>query len=290
MRALLFLVALPLLAERLPNGLEVQLPKDWRTQPSGGEATLLVPPGVKIDPEKLDEVYAVTLLPGVKDPQDPILKQQLETQFLPPQVRPRTEPARPFPTRNGTGYLHSWSFTDPQTNEVGRLQIYIVGLRGGGAAALMSIGKLSLTKPHDLAMMSIATSLDNPTATGLKPDEAHPLAVEWRSRLNGKMLAQFSGSSQFGSGGMNSSRKLFLWNNGKFDFRSQSSVYISGQSADASSSGSTKASGTWRIYAQNGQAFLELKPSDGPLETLPLKSEDGKTFVNGQRMLVGDPQ
>jgi hypothetical protein len=245
---------------------------------------------VKVDPQKLDEVYAVTLLPGVRDPEDPVLRQQLETQFLPPQARPRGGPPTKFAARNGTGYLYTWSFSDPQTGDVGRLRIYLVGLKGGGAAALMSIGKVNLVQQHDFSMTGIAATLDNPAATGLRPDEAHPLAVEWRNRLNGKMLAQFSGSSQFGSGGMNSSKKIFLWNNGKFDFRSQSSVYISGQSADASSSGSTKASGTWRIYAQNGQAFLELKPSEGPLETLPLKAEEGKTFVNGQRMLVGDPQ
>ena len=285
-------------AERLANGLEFRTPDGW-TVKAVQEAALLTPPDMVMEPDGKEpsELYVVAVMPGIRDLQDPKLLSILETKFFPAdsQVRAVGTP-RSFQAAGGAGYLYIYDAVS-QGNAL-RMQLYVVGLRGGGVAGLVAVARPGLLMLRGTAIANVAASLYRPAAAPAPAPQTvaqaeapagGPLASQWEQRLRGHKLYQFSGySGSYGSGGTNSQKTLLLAANGAYDFRrsSATSIYVSGASGGSVSQGG--AQGRWRIYEQGGRAILELVPNQGVKETIVLTTDGSKTLLNGNRWLVGD--
>jgi len=272
-------------AERLASGLEFHTPEGW-TVKSNDNAAVLLPPDMATEPGGKDpsELYIVAALPGAKSVQDPQVADILRGRFFPPeaQVRSVGQPEA-FRTATGTGYVHRLDATSQGVAL--RVNIYAVGLPGGGVAGVLAIGRPALIARREAVVAAVAASVSvRPTAAA-----SGPLAVQWEQRLRGKKLYQFSSySSSYGSGGYNNQKTLYLAPNGTYSFHrsGSTSIYVSG--ATGTSASESGIEGRWRVYEQSGKAMLELVPSSGTREQIALSSESGKTFLNGQRWLVGD--
>ncbi len=153
--AMAFLAA-SLQAEKLPNGLEFQTPVAWSVKDIG-EAAL-------IEPARLDgdaaELYLVTVLPRVRDLQDPQLT-AAQKRYLPLDTPVHLAgPPQSFAAANGTGYLYRYEAVGGSIAPC--MRIYVVGLPGGGVAALIAIARQSLWTQREAAVATIATSLTRP--------------------------------------------------------------------------------------------------------------------------------
>lgn len=297
--AMAILLAGVMHAEKLANGLEFRTPDGW-TVKAINEAALLMPPDMVMEPggKEPSELYLVAVMPGIKDMQDPRLLSILQTKFFPAdsQVRPVGTP-QSFQAAGGAGSLYRYEAVSQGTTL--SMQIYVVGLRGGGVAGLVAVARPALLMLRGTAVANVAASLYRQAALAPAPapmltaaPSAPPqggVAGQWDQRLRGHKLYQFSGyTSSYGSGGTNSQKTLLLAANGTYDFRrsSSTSIYVSGASGGSVSQNG--AQGRWRIYEQGGKTLLELAPSNGVTETIVLTADGSKTLLNGNRWLVGD--
>ena len=287
---ILLVLALALAAatapEKLTNGVEFRRPADWVVQ-HGPQAAVMLPPGAPQNLEQAEEVYIVSVLAGVTNPDDPKLIEMLKGQVAGEGHQSRSAGApKPFAAAFGKGQVHSWDITTP-TGEQAELKLFLVGLKGGGVASLIAMGKRPRVSAREAELVAVAASIQNPGGTSQAPDESSPLAVRWRTRLSGKLLFQGSGNSQAGAGGFNSSRRLALAADGRFEYLATSSVYITGGTADGNSSSREQDSGRWRVYTQGGQPILELKNAQGDVQALPLEDGRDGVYVNGARYVIG---
>jgi hypothetical protein len=287
-------------AEKLANGLEFRAPEGWSVK-SNNEAAVLLPPDMAKEAGSNDpsELYIVAMLPGVKNLQDPQLASILKGQFFPAeaQLRPIGDP-QTFRAASGAGYLHRY---DAVSQGVAlRIQIYVVGLNGGGAAATVAIGRPALVARRETLLATVAATLTREVAAGVSAPAAAPPAAapnipttpqagQWDRRLRGKKLYQFSSySSSPGSGGMSNQKTLLLAADGTYQFRRAGSVAIYVDGANGSSASQGADQGRWRIYEQAGKITLELVSAKSGTENIVLTSDGTKTLLNGQRWLVGD--
>jgi len=300
--AMAMLIAGTMHGEKLANGLEFRTPDGW-TVKAVPEAALLMPPDMVMEPDGKEpsELYLVAVMPGIQDLQDPRLLSILQSKFFPAesQVRP-VDTAQSFHSAGGPGYLYLYDAVSQGTTL--RMQIYVVGLRGGGVAGLVAVARPALLMLRSTAVANVAASLSRQAAAAPAPAPQtmssapaaataanSAMASQWDQRLRGRKLYQFSNyNSGYGGGGMNSQKTLLLSANGTFDFRhsSATSIYVSGANGGSTSQGGSQ--GHWRIYEQAGKVMLELTPSNGPVENIVLTSNAGKTLLNGNRWLVGD--
>ena len=287
------LLQAPVYAEKLANGLEFRVPEGW-TVKSNNDAAVLLPPDMAKEAGSNDpsELYIIAMLPGVKNLQDPQLASILKGQYFPAeaQVRPAGDP-QPFRAAGGgAGYLHRY---DAVSQGVAlRVQIYVVGLNGGGAAATVAIGRPALVGRRETLLAAVASSLTRETpaaAPAASSVPSTPQAAQWDRRLRGKKLYQFSSySSSPGSGGMSNQKTLLLAADGTYQFRRSGSVSIYVDGANGSSASQAGDQGRWRIYEQAGKVTLELVSPKSGTENIVLTSDGTKTLLNGQRWLVGD--
>jgi len=151
--AMAFLAAGSLHAEKLPNGLEFQTPEAWSVKDIG-EAALLEP--VPLDGDAA-ELYLVTVLPRVRDLQDPQLT-AVQKRYLPLETPVRLAgPPQSFAAASGTGYLYRY---EPVGGNVAlSMRIYVVGLPGGGVAAVIAIARPSLWTQREAAITALASSV-----------------------------------------------------------------------------------------------------------------------------------
>ncbi len=277
-------------AERLAGGLEFRAPEGW-TVKSNDQAAALLPPDMATEAgtNEPSELYLVAKLPGVKNLQDPEVASVLRGSYFPPEAKiSSTGPAESFRTASGSGVLHRLAAVSQGVAL--RIDIYAVALPDGGVAGVLAIGRPALIARREPVIAAVAASLTARTSAATTAPAANgSVAAQWEVRLRGRKLYQFSSySSSYGSGGYNSQKTLFLAPNGTYTFHrsGSTSVYVPGASgASASESG---AQGRWRIYEQAGKAMLELIPNSGLAEQIVLTSQAGKTFLNGNRWLVGD--
>jgi hypothetical protein len=111
----------------------------------------------------------------------------------------------------------------------------------------------------------------------------------WEQRLSGRKLYQFSSySSSYGSGGFNNRKTLLLRTDGLYEFYRAGSVSVSVPGATGDSASQRGDQGRWRIFAQGGRWVLELVSLKGTTEMITLTTDGRRTFLNGQRWLVGD--
>jgi hypothetical protein len=283
--------------QQLASGLTLRVPAGWTLSPTQ-EGAALIPP----NHSQQDEVYAVGLLPGVKDLNDPQLQSALSGQLSVEGtgVRAAGQPFS-FQAEGGAGRVHAYDFAKDGIR--GRMLFFLVGLRRGGVALLLAVGTPErLTSRHsDLA--AIASSLAQGAAAGsttqstTQPVRPAPplgqagggtaLTRQWTQHLNDKKLVQFSGyNSGYGSGGYSSEKKLYLASDGSYAFRSSSSVSVYVPGATGTSAGRSGQDGRWRVIEQGGQALLELVATDGTKELIELSMDGSKTFLNGNRWFV----
>lgn len=281
-------------AEQLANGLAFSPPAGWAVK-TNAQAALLLPPDMMMEPGGKDpsELYLVTLLPGVKDLQDPQLLTALQGPYFPaePQVRAAGAP-QPFRAGSGTGVLYCFDSVS-QVVEL-RIQTYVVGLPGGGVAALVALARPVLLARREATLATVAASLSRQAGAAAPADQNAavqngPLTAPWEQRLRGKKLYQFSGySSSYGTGGVNSQKTLVLGTNGTYVFHRAGSVSVTVAGASGGSASQSADQGRWRIYAQGGQVLLELVSANGTTENIALTVDGSKTLLNGRRWLVGD--
>lgn len=295
--ALAFAVALlgcPIQAEQLANGLAFQTPDGWALK-TNAEAAVLLPSDLVMEPGGQDpsELYVVTLLPGVSDLQDPQLLATVQGQFFPAEAQMRAVGApQAFRAGTGTGFLYC--FDGVSQGIAVRVQLYVVGLSGGGVAALVALARPALLARREATIAAVAASFSRqvdvaaPGGQDVAVQDG-PRLTSWAQRLRGKKLYQFSGySSGYGSGGVVSQKTLVLGDNGTYEYRRSGSVsvYVEGASGGSVSQGGER--GRWRIYEQGGKVLLELVSTNGTTENIELTSDGNKTLLNGRRWLVSD--
>jgi hypothetical protein len=276
-------------AERLSSGLEFLTPTGW-TVKSNEQAAILLPPDMATEPgsNEPSELYIVATLPGVKDLNDPQVASILRGSYFPAATQTSSAgQAESFRAANGVGVLHRLDAVSQGV--LLRVNIYAVGLSGGGVAGVLAIGRPAVVARREHVVAAVAASLSARVTTAAGAAANTSLAAQWDQRLRGRKLYQFSSySSSYGSGGYNSQKMLLLSANGTYSFHrsGSTSIYVSG--ATGTSASESGAQGRWRIYEQAGKAMLELVPTSGTTEQIVLASEAGKTFLNGHRWLVGD--
>jgi hypothetical protein len=273
-------------SRRLANGLEFRTPAGWQVTPSQHGA-VLSPPNAAAG----SETYLVALLPGVTDVQDRGVLARLAAQYSLNNVHAtRVGGMMAFQTANGAGYVHSYDFVE--NGQQGRLQFYLVPVRTG-VAAVVAAGTREIIPARGPALLSIASSLTQGTVatqvaeTPAPASGGGPLAEQWTARLSGKKLMQFSSYSSGTSGGYSSQKTLALAADGSYSFRTSSSVSLYVPGATGGSAGRNGSNGRWRVYEQNGQATLELAPTQGSREVITLTTDGRSTFLNGHKWLVG---
>lgn len=271
---------------RLACGLEFQAPAGWHVQSNGTAAVMLPPGAVRDQKGQPVEIYLVTLLAGVKDIDDPRLAAVLEGKTFPAGTTVR-EVSAPRRFRAG-GLLHSYDFVSG--GERGRLDIYALGLAGGGTGALIAAGRPELVERRRAEAAVVASSMMEREASA-GAGQAGALARFWDERLRGRKLMQFSSYAGSGnSGGYSSQKSLVLGEDGVYVFHRSSSVSVYVPGATGGSAGQSGATGRWRVYEQAGQAMLELVDSRGTPEVIALStSAEGKTFLNGARWFIAGP-
>ena len=282
------LAGISIQAERLANGLEFRTPDGWTTK-ANQEAAVLLPPDMVMEPGGQDpsELYLVATLPGIQSLQDPQLVSTLRRQYLAANAQVHAV-GTPEAVRagGGTGYLYR--FDGISEGVALRIQMYVVGLQGGGVAAVIAMARPALLARREATLSLVAASLSRQAGPADQGSNS-VLASQWDQRLRGRKLYQFSGySSSYGSGGMNSQKTLLLGANGTYQFHRSGSVSVYVNGASGGSVSQSGAQGSWRIHEQGGRVLLELVPSNGNPETIALTLDGSKTLLNGQRWLVGD--
>jgi hypothetical protein len=259
--------------ERLPSGLELQLPGGWQVVVSG-QGAVIVPPGQDADAE----LYIAGVIPEMKSLDDTKMLPSLMTKYFPSIQSTSAGQPSPFVAAGGRGMVHSYDAHKGATPL--KINLYLVGLQGRGVAVLAAVGKRELIAHRNAELLSVARSFHAKEAMA-------PPANSWTQRLSDKKLMQFSSYSSGGnSGGYNSERKLILAGGGTYAFRSSSSmsVYIPG--ASNGSSRQTQDQGRWRVIERGNDAMLELVSSKGATERIILTMQGTQTFLNGRRWFV----
>jgi hypothetical protein len=263
-------------AERLGSGLELQLPPGWKLTASGPGAVLSAP-----EQDVENELYVAGGDPDAKSLDDPQFTVQLMARYFPGVKATPAGPATPFQAAGGRGVLHVYDARSG--NDPGRINLYLVSLNGG-VAVLAAIGRPEPVARRSADLLAMASSFRGQLA-GAKRNTT--VTGTWTQRLSDKKLVQFSGYTSGGnSGGSNSQKALYLAANGRYAFRSASSVSISIPGASASSAGQTTDEGKWRVVEQQGQELLELTSAKGATERIVLSTNGTQTLLNGRRWFV----
>lgn len=115
-----------------------------------------------------------------------------------------------------------------------------------------------------------------PTPTGL--------AKQWTQFLGGMMLKYFSSYNAGGGGGISDERTLHFCLDGSFAYSSSSLTTMNVPGATASTGGTGRASGSWRVEsADQNSAVLVLSMDGGGVERPRVEYDGQKTFLNGDR-------
>src|SRR5215472_6923610 len=146
-------------AERLASGLEFQTPNGW-TVKSNDQAAVLLPPDMATEPgsNEPSELYIVATLPGVKDLNGPQVASILRGSYFPAATQISSAgQAESFRAGNGVGVLHRLDAVSQGT--LLRVNIYAVGLSGGGVAGVLAIGRPALVARREPVVAAVAASL-----------------------------------------------------------------------------------------------------------------------------------
>ncbi|MFN0123365.1 MAG: hypothetical protein ACKV2V_22920 [Blastocatellia bacterium] len=276
------------------KGFSFEYPAGWTVQ-EAAEFVQLVPPGANAGDSGENEAYRFLTDTVAMEATDPRFAGEMD-KFMGqlPGFR-RAGATENYQTSGGAGVRGLWTGKNLDTGAAVHLRMYAT-TSNGLAIVLFAAGKAELLTARDGALREIAASVTPARApaaatqsaptTGPGADKS-PLAQQWARRLSGKKLVQLSSyNSGGGGGGMSSKTEIALGADGRMQGYSESSVSINVPGATGGSGGTQRAAGRWRIYAQNGQAILEIKYDNGQTESNQLEERNGQTLINGKRWFV----
>ncbi len=274
-----------------PKGFSFQYPADWRVE-SNAEFAQLLPPGLTAEDQT--ENFRLLTEASPVDAADPRFTAELDRLAAQLPGFRKVGVTQSYQTKSGTGVRGTWAGTNLQTQQPIQIRMYATTVNGL-AIVLFAAGVTNKLEARETALRDIALSVVATTAAAAQPPttpqtsvniDRSPLAQQWLQRLRGKKLTLLSSYNSGSSGGMSSKTEMYLQADGRFQGRSESSVSIYVEGANGSSGGVQKAAGTWRIYAKDGRAILEMKYENGQTESSILEDRNGQTFINGKRVFV----
>lgn len=276
-----------------PKGFSFQYPADWRVE-SNAEFAQLLPPGLTAEDQTENFRLLTEAVPV--DASDPRFTAELDQLAAQLPGFSKVGATQSYQTKSGVGMRGTWAGTNLQTRQAIQIRMYATTVNGW-AIVLFAAGQTGKLDARETALRDIALSVAATTAASAQSaqssgpqtpanNDRSPLAQQWWQRLRGKKLTKMSSYSSGSSGGMSSKTEIYLYADSSFQGRSESSVSIYVEGANGSSGGVQKAAGTWRIYAKDGRAILEMKYENGQTESSLLEDRNGQTFINGKRVFV----
>ncbi len=176
---LLLLLATPVFGQRAykhpVSGFTLRLPPGW-TAESGPVQSLLLPPGVKVDPDREDnpEIYLVEIHPGVVNPEDESLVVDIRAGILEDGIGlEQAEEKGTFIVPGGLGVTYTWEFRNPRNNIMYRMRLYAVKTKGH-VVTLLAQGERGKMDARDKLLQQVATTLDAPPVAAAAPKPAPP--------------------------------------------------------------------------------------------------------------------
>ncbi len=282
----------------LPSGLEFEAPAGWLVNITQ-QGAALAPPGQDTN----SELYVAGILTDVRNLDGPNVIPDLVNRYFGADLQTKSagQPI-PFMATGGRGMVYTF---DAHRGLVPlRIHLYLVDLNGKGVAALAAVGRRDLILNRNFSLMAMASSfhagggaaaaqqqsvtpLPRPAQAAAATSGSSAAAGMWTQRLSDKKLVYMSSySSSGGSGGYSSEKKIYLAADGRYAFRSSSSVSVYVPGANGGSSGQSQDEGRWRVIEPTGQPVLELTSQKGVVERIALSMNGSQTFLNGRRWFV----
>src|SRR5690606_20886038 len=122
---------------------------------------------------------------------------------------------------------------------------------------------------------------------GAKQDS--PLLREWRAHLSGKRVTymdSYSSSNVGGYGGYSMRWDAYICSGGTRFHKSNSMVNADVGGVAGYSAGNRGTPGRWTLVEQMGQVIIQYQLADGTSDYAVLSFQDGKTYVDGERVYV----
>lgn len=154
---------------------------------------------------------------------------------------------------------------------------------------------MAASTPEQYSEMHKQLAVDLANSLAFSKPEVPPVAQEWKQRFSNAKLtymdSYYSSGSSYGGystgGGYSVTKEIHLCAQGYFKSSGSSSMSIDTGGAFGNSRGSSSGDGSWEIAGnQYGQPILRLKFHNGEVREYTLTSEEGKTFLNGERYYV----
>lgn len=174
---------------------------------------------------------------------------------------------------------------------------YVAGLYNPHGMSVTIIA-LTSTAMYDDSYKKLALQIAN--SVNFYRAEVPQAVLDWRQKLPGRKLTAMDSSTSsssstvydaegnattYNEGTYQSSKTSFsLCSSGYFYYYSSNSASFDTASASSMAQGSSNGDGKWQVISDAwGQALLVLRFNDGKVWEYKLSSEDGKTYLNGNR-------
>lgn len=113
-----------------------------------------------------------------------------------------------------------------------------------------------------------------------------PLLREWRAHLSGKRVTYTDSYNSGGYGGYSMRWDAYICSDGTLFYKSNSMVNADVGGVGGYSAGNRGTPGRWTLVEQMGQVIIQYQLADGTSDYAVLSFQDGKTYVDGQRVYV----
>ncbi len=275
------------------TGFGFDAPPGWSVRPESDGQFLLAPPGA----DSQAEGYVLGHIGGLAFARvdDPAFARATDDEMaqLLPFLRRTGEPEKvaiPF----GPAIALTYAGATP-TGVALRARAYVT-LFADGAILLLAFGRQEMLVKREADLMALLATVRRAAAppaaavpAGGKTDDGSAMARQWAQRLAGMKLTHLESYSSGSAGGYSSRVEAILTADGRYSYRSSSSVSVNVEGASGSSGGRHGSEGRWRVVSRGGRAFLELTPDGGTPELLELVNREGKTYIGGRRYFVTEP-
>jgi hypothetical protein len=306
------------------DGYSLALPAGWQAEEDNTGDVRLIPPAAASD----QEIYAVSAAEGVSDTSDLRVAAFLQSTFIHADSQPTATHQSSTQNAGSTPIVvHDWRFAHPETGQPLRLSARLVASQGQ-VFVVLGTGQPDRVGSRQADLQRIAGSLrytgqatvagaGAPTrspqaaaspqqgiqsAQGVQTDpqapptpgrlsDAKPDSEQWLKHLRGKLLTRMESYTSGTSGGYSRTERMLLYPDGRFEHYRASSVSVYVDLGSGGSAGEGTRRGTWRIVSANDSTFLALVYEGAAEEEYArLTFNDNKTFVDGERTFVTDPE
>lgn len=169
---------------------------------------------------------------------------------------------------------------------------YMLGVLNPHGSGLLI---MAASTPEQYSEMHRQLALDLANSLKFSKPKVPPVAAKWQQKFSNAKLTYMESYSSSGSsyggystgGGYSITKEIHLCAQGYFKSSGSSSMSIDTGGAFGGSRGNSSGDGRWEIAGdQNGQPVLRLTFYNGKVSEYTLTSEEGKTFLNGDRYYV----